>query len=111
MIEPLLSASDRPGGLLARGLAVQVVVGEGLHGADPVPYQSHHLLLGDGEVQVDPLQGHRGRGEEERRGGEERRRGFTYFPLTDFWLQKSTCCYLSNARCNTGAFWEIKLLR
>ena len=89
VVQPLLPSSDRSGGLLGRGLAVQVVVGQGLHGADPVPYQSHHLLLGDGQVQVDSLQ-----------EGTERERvavrfGFTsLLPNTDFSLQKSKCFYL-----------------
>lgn len=54
-------------GLLGRGLAVQVVPGEGLHGTHTLPHQYHHLLLRDGQVQVLTLC----RGEEKERKGED----------------------------------------
>ena len=45
------------GGLLGRRLTVQVVVGQGLHRTHPLPNESNHLLLVDGQVQVLTLQG------------------------------------------------------
>lgn len=54
-IHALLLLAGHHRGLLGWRLTVEVVMGQGLHRAHPIPDQSHHLLLKDGQVQVLPL--------------------------------------------------------
>ena len=54
-VHAFLFPVGRDRGLLGRRLTVQVAVGQRLHRAHPLPDQSHHLQLVDGQVQVLPL--------------------------------------------------------